>query len=94
MVVTGAYGNLDWMQFALTEAGLDEPDGIRGGYSLNLDVSNVGTYKIYNSQGRLMDHVNATSSREARDMVRSRVMDAGIYMVKTPNGSSFRMNVK
>lgn len=94
VVVTGAYGNLDWIQFALTEAGLDEPDGIRGGYSLNLDVSNVGTYKIYNSQGRLMDHLNATSSREARDMVRSRVMDAGIYMVKTPNGSSFRMNVK
>ena len=94
VVVTGAYGNLDWIQFALTEAGLDEPDGIRGGYSLNLDVSNVGTYKIYNSQGRLMDHVNATSSREARDMVRSRVMDAGIYMVKTPNGSAFRMNVK
>lgn len=98
VAITGAYGNLDWIKFALTEAeletGKDEtPDAIRD-YHLNLDVSGVGTYKIYSAQGRLMGSVNAMNAHEARSYARKILVDAGVYMVKTPAGASFRMQVK
>jgi len=95
VAITGTYGNLDWIKFALTKDELDNMTGIRaGGYGVNLDVSGVGAYKIYTAQGRLLGYVNATSVREAQDLIRHRAMDAGMYMVKAPNGSAFRMQVK
>ena len=95
VAVTGAYGNLDWIQFALTAAELDTPDNDAvGRYNINLDLSSVGSYGIYNAQGRMLGRIDAVSAREAMNAVRAMALESGIYVVKSPNGSTFRMKVR
>lgn len=94
VAITGTYGNLDWIKFALTEEELNAM-GIKSvNYGISLDLNSVGAYKVYTAQGRLMGYVNANSAREAQNAARAMIHDAGIYMVKAPNGSAFRMKVK
>jgi len=128
LTITGAFANIDWIQFAQTEDELkdenessseesqngqqnvnqtgdetltgedDSPDNSENqtaiGYSVNLDVSTAGCYKVYNMRGRLIGQVNAMSVADVQNRIRGMSLDAGVYMVNGPAGSAFAMRIR
>jgi len=94
LTITGAFANIDWIRFASES----EPTKIIS-YQLDLNVANVGTYKVYNTQGRLMGTLSAKSPSEASNVLRSRnlsgsALEAGTYLVKSPSGLTFTTQVR
>ncbi len=86
--MTGAYGNLDWIQFALTEEEL----AIKSSYHVNF-LEGSQQYRVYNMNGTLLGSVYA-DSREVMSKTRQFVKQSGVYIVKASRGNQmFRVNV-
>ncbi|MCQ2108372.1 MAG: carbohydrate-binding protein [Fibrobacter sp.] len=86
--ITGSYGNLDWIQFALTEEEL----AIKSSYHVNF-LDGAQQYRVYNMNGTLLGSVYA-DSREVMSKTRQFVKQSGMYVVKAARGNQmFRVNV-
>lgn len=86
--ITGSYGNLDWIQFALTEEEL----AIKSSYHVNF-LEGSQQYRVYNMNGTLLGSVYA-DSREVMSKTRQFVKQSGVYIVKASRGNQmFRVNV-
>lgn len=86
--ITGTYGNLDWIQFALTEDDL----AIKPAYHVNF-FEGAQQYRVYNMNGALLGSVYA-DSHEVMAKTRQFVKQSGMYVVKAARGNQmFRVNV-
>ncbi len=88
LTITGAFANIDWIQFAKTAEELKDDKDKKDDalaisrYHVDLNTAHMGAYKIYNMQGKLMGTVNATSPQEARDAFRLKHKEKAFYIIR------------
>lgn len=89
--ITGAYGNLDWIQFALTEEELAINPG-QDRFHMDFMVG-AQQYRVYSMNGTLLGTIFA-DSHEVMSKTRQFVKQSGVYIVKASRGNQmFRVNV-
>ncbi len=88
--MTGTYGNLDWITFALTEEELAIKP-IQDRYHVNFEGAQ--SYRVYSMNGALLGTIYS-DAHELMSKTRQFVKQSGVYVVKSVRGSQmFRMNV-
>ena len=88
---TGAYVNIDWIQFALTKDELGTT-GIRA-YSMDFMPNADRTLKVFNASGRLMGVFNNRAGLSLTETLKQAGLAKGIYLVRGA-GKTLRVQVK
>ena len=88
---TGAYVNIDWIQFALTKDELGTT-AIRD-YSVNFMPNADRSLKVYNASGRLMGVFNKRAGLSLTETLKQAGLAKGIYLVRGA-GKTLRVQVK
>jgi hypothetical protein len=88
---TGAYVNIDWIQFALTKEELGTT-AIRP-YSMDFMPNADRSLKVYNASGRLMSVINNRAGLSLTETLKQAGLAKGIYLVRGA-GKTLRVQVK
>lgn len=88
---TGAYVNIDWIQFALTKDELGTT-AIRP-YSMDFMPNADCSLKVYNASGRLMGVINNRAGLSLTETLKQAGLAKGIYLVRSA-GKTLRVQVK
>ncbi len=88
---TGAYVNIDWIQFALTKDELGTT-GIRA-YSMDFMPNADRSLKVFNASGRLMGVFNNRAGLSINETLKQAGLAKGIYLVRGA-GKTLRVQVK
>ncbi|MCF0215276.1 MAG: carbohydrate-binding protein, partial [Fibrobacteraceae bacterium] len=84
---TGAYGNMDWIEFALE----------RGSFGTAITnapklVPNNVKAKVFDINGRFVGLVQIRNASSAVEQLKTMGLNPGIYMVKVPGKNGFMVN--
>lgn len=88
---TGAYVNIDWIQFALTKDELGTT-AIRP-YSMDFMPNADRSLKVFNASGRLMGVINNRAGLSITETLKQAGLAKGIYLVRGA-GKTLRVQVK
>jgi hypothetical protein len=90
---TGAYVNIDWIQFALTEAELSTT-ALRA-YSMDFMPNTDRSLKVFNANGRLMGVINNRAGLSITETLKQAGLAKGIYLVRGAGlAKTLRVQVK
>ncbi len=82
VLLTGAYANIDWIKFGLTEEDLP----IRGG-RVEMNVGGSQKFYVFSAKGKMLTAVEAADLNEVRDQLQARGMQTGAYIVRSAGGA-------
>jgi hypothetical protein len=88
---TGSYVNMDWIQFALTEAELSTT-ALRA-YSVNFVPNTERSLKVFNASGRLVGIVSNRAGVSLTETLKQVGLAKGIYLVRGA-GKTLRVQLK
>ena len=93
VLFTGSYTNMDWIQFALTEAELSTT-AIRT-YSMDFMPNTDRSLKVFNASGRLMGVINNRAGLSIIETLKQAGLAKGIYIVRGAGmAKSLRVQLK
>ncbi len=90
---TGTYVNLDWIQFALTEAELTTTAVRKVAYGIDFMPAANCSLKVYSASGRFMGSVEQRAGLALAESLKQAGLAKGIYMVRSA-GMTLRVQVK
>ena len=92
---TGTYVNLDWIQFALTEAELTTTAVRKVAYGINFMPGADRSLKVYSASGRFMGSAEKRAGLSLTETLREAGFASGIYIVRGSSiAKTLRVQVK